>query len=65
MKNRPVPFCPDIKRELARQVGNASALALQDAQKSFSDVAENLGNPTEEDIQSWVDDVRNGKGKSV
>jgi AbrB family looped-hinge helix DNA binding protein len=44
-------------------IGNASALALQDAQKAFSDVAKELGNPTEDDIQSWVDDVRSGKGK--
>jgi AbrB family looped-hinge helix DNA binding protein len=44
-------------------IGNASALALQDAQKAFSGVAETLGNPTEDDIQSLVDDVRSKKGK--
>ena len=41
-------------------VGNAAAIAISDAQKAFSGVAEKLGNPTEEDIQSWVDEVRYG-----
>jgi len=39
-------------------VGNAAALAIADAQRAFSGAAEGLGNPTEEDIQSWVDEVR-------
>ena len=42
-------------------VGNASIAALQEAQKAFFGVTESLGNPTEDDIQSWVDDVRYGK----
>ena len=42
-------------------VGNASVAALQEAQKAFIGVAESLGNPTEDEIQSWVDDVRYGK----
>ena len=39
-------------------VGNASITALQEAQKAFFGVAEDLGNPSEGDIQSWIDDVR-------
>ena len=39
-------------------IGNASALAIREAQQAFSAVAEKLGNPSEDDIQSWVDDVR-------
>ncbi|MCL2637903.1 MAG: AbrB/MazE/SpoVT family DNA-binding domain-containing protein [Oscillospiraceae bacterium] len=42
-------------------VSNASLFALQEAQEAFAGVAEALGNPTEEDIQSWVDEVRYGK----
>ncbi|MDR1796199.1 MAG: AbrB/MazE/SpoVT family DNA-binding domain-containing protein [Clostridiales Family XIII bacterium] len=43
-------------------IGNASALAIRKAQAAFDGAAEKLGNPTEEDIQSWVDEVRYGKG---
>ena len=42
-------------------VNNSSSLALQEAQKAFAGVAAELGNPTEDDIQSWVDEVRYGK----
>ena len=42
-------------------LGNASRTALLNAQKAFAGVAEELGNPSEEDIQSWVDEVRYGK----
>ena len=42
-------------------VGNASKTALLSAQRAFAGVADELGNPTEDDIQSWVDDVRYGK----
>ena len=44
-------------------IGNASALAIREAQQAFSGVAEKLGNPSEEEIQSWVDDVRYGDDK--
>ena len=43
-------------------VGNAAVAALQEAQKAFAGVAEQLGNPNEDDIQSWVDEIRYGKG---
>ena len=39
-------------------VGNSSLLALQEAQIAFSGVAEKLGYPTEDEIQSWVDEIR-------
>jgi AbrB family looped-hinge helix DNA binding protein len=39
-------------------IGNASAPAIRKAQAAFTGAAEKLGNPTEEDIQSWVDDIR-------
>ena len=42
-------------------IGNASKTALLNAQKAFTDVGEELNNPTEEDIQSWVDEERYGK----
>ncbi|MDR0851671.1 MAG: AbrB/MazE/SpoVT family DNA-binding domain-containing protein [Clostridiales Family XIII bacterium] len=44
-------------------VGNASAAAIVEAQNAFSNVASKLGSPSEDDIQSWVDDVRYGEGK--
>ena len=44
-------------------IGNASALAIREAQEAFSGVAENLGNPNEDEIQSWVDEIRYGKVK--
>jgi AbrB family looped-hinge helix DNA binding protein len=43
-------------------VGNANTLAIQEAQRAFAGAAEQLGNPSEDDIQSWVDDIRYGKG---
>ena len=52
-------FLPKENGEVT--VGNANALALADAQKAFSGAAEKLGNPTQEEIQSWVDDVRYGE----
>ena len=42
-------------------IGNASKTALANAQRAFAGVAEELGNPSEDDIQSWVDEVRYGK----
>ena len=42
-------------------VNNSSLLALQEVQKAFAGVAEELGYPTEDEIQSWVDEVRYGK----
>jgi AbrB family looped-hinge helix DNA binding protein len=42
-------------------IGNASKAALLSAQKAFVGVAEEIGNPSEEDIQSWVDDLRYDK----
>ena len=41
-------------------VSNASVNAIVEAQLAFSDVAQQLGNPLEDDIQSWVDEVRYG-----
>jgi AbrB family looped-hinge helix DNA binding protein len=45
-------------------IGNASALAIRKAQTAFEGAAEKLGNPTEDDIQSWVDEVRYGKSQT-
>ena len=42
-------------------IDNASATAILKAQNAFKGVAEELGNPSEEKIQSWVDEVRYGK----
>lgn len=42
-------------------IGNASVVAIQKAQKAFGGVAESLGNPSEDEIQSWVSEVRYGK----
>ena len=42
-------------------VVNASKTALTNAQKAFDGVAEELGSPDEDEIQSWVDEVRYGK----
>jgi AbrB family looped-hinge helix DNA binding protein len=41
-------------------INNASANALFKARKAFAGVAEELGNPSEDDIQSWVDEARYG-----
>ena len=43
-------------------INNASINAIRKAQKAFLGVAEELGNPSEDEIQSWVDEVRYGKG---
>ena len=45
-------------------IDNASVNAIRKAQTTFSGVAESLGNPDDETIQSWVDDVRYGKDVS-
>jgi len=42
-------------------VDNASLNAIRKAQKAFEGVAAELGYPSEDDIQSWVDEVRYGK----
>ena len=39
-------------------VGNAATTALLNAQESFKGVAEGLNNPDEDEIQSWVDEIR-------
>lgn len=39
-------------------VGNASVSAIRQAQTAFTGVAAELGNPSEEDVQAWVDEVR-------
>ena len=44
-------------------IGNASALAIREAQQAFAGVAESIGNPSEEEIQSWVNEIRYEKGK--
>jgi AbrB family looped-hinge helix DNA binding protein len=44
-------------------IANASALAIEKAQKAFAGAAEELGNPTEDDIQSWVNEIRYGDDK--
>ena len=41
-------------------INNASIDAIRKVQKAFEGVAEQLGNPSEDDIQSWVDEVRYG-----
>ena len=42
-------------------IGNASVNAIQKAQTAMSGVAESLDNPSEDEIQSWVSEVRYGK----
>jgi AbrB family looped-hinge helix DNA binding protein len=42
-------------------IDNASINAILKAQKAFAGVAEELGNPSEEEIQSWVDEIRYGR----
>jgi LPS O-antigen subunit length determinant protein (WzzB/FepE family) len=42
-------------------IDNASANAIRKAQEAFAGVAEELGNPGEEEIQSWVDEIRYGR----
>ena len=43
-------------------IDNASETAIRKAQKAFDGVAESLGNPSEDDIQSWVENCRYGEG---
>ncbi|MCL2023511.1 MAG: AbrB/MazE/SpoVT family DNA-binding domain-containing protein [Oscillospiraceae bacterium] len=43
-------------------VGNAAVVAIQEAQRAFAGVAEQLGNPSDDHIQSWVDEIRYKKG---
>jgi len=42
-------------------VDNASVAAIKRAQDAFEGVAESLGFPSEDAIQSWVDELRYGK----
>ena len=42
-------------------IDNASINAIRKAQKAFEGVAKELGNPSEDEIQSWVDEIRYGK----
>jgi AbrB family looped-hinge helix DNA binding protein len=42
-------------------IANASVIAIHKAQLAFAGVAEGLGDPSEDVIQSWVDEVRYGK----
>jgi len=46
-------------------IENASINALRKAQKAFEGVAEELGNPSEEEIQSWVNEIRYGKSDQL
>ena len=41
---------------------NASFDAIRKVQKSFEGVANGLGNPSEDEIQSWVNDERHMRG---
>ena len=43
-------------------IDNASVNAIRKAQIAFTGVAEGLGYPNEDEIQSWVDGIRYGKG---
>ena len=45
-------------------IDNASVYAIRKAQTAFVGVAESLGNPDEDEIQTWVDEVRYGKDVS-
>jgi hypothetical protein len=45
-------------------VNNASSTAIMKAQQAFAGVAESTGNPTKDEIQGCVDEVRYGKGNS-
>ena len=44
-------------------VGNASSAAIKKAQSAFKGVAESIDNPNEDDIQSWVYEVRYGNSE--
>ena len=45
-------------------IDNASVNAIRKTQTAFMGVAESLGNPDDDEIQSWVDDARYGKDVS-
>ena len=51
----------EIRRLLKLKEGD-KVLFLQ---KAFAGVAAELGNPTEEEIQSWVDEARYGKAENA
>ena len=42
-------------------INNASINAIHKVQKAFKGVAAQIGNPGDDDIQTWVDEVRYGK----
>jgi AbrB family looped-hinge helix DNA binding protein len=42
-------------------VANANTFAIEEAQAAFQGVAEGIGSPSADDIQSWVDEIRYGK----
>ena len=44
-------------------IDNASSDAIRKAQRAFEGVAEGIGNPDEDVIQSWVAEIRYGKDK--
>lgn len=46
-------------------VENASITAIRKAQKAFEGVAEKLGFPDEDAVQSWVDEIRYGKDERI
>ena len=46
-------------------INNASINAIRKAQKAFEGVAAGLNNPSEDEIQSWIDNIRYGDGEQV
>lgn len=42
-------------------IDNVSTNAILKAQEAFEGIAEELGNPSDDDIQIWVDELRYGK----
>ena len=49
-------FLKNINGEIV--IENASINAIRKAQQTFTGIAGELGNPSEDEIQSWVDEVR-------
>jgi len=49
-------FLKNINGEIV--IENASINAIRKAQQAFTGIAGELGNPSEDEIQSWVDEVR-------
>lgn len=45
-------------------IDNASVKAIRKAQMAFAGAAEELGSPDEDEIQSWVDEIRYKKRES-